>query len=392
MSYTLRGRLESRIAALLPVILAACALGAGMHRWWPIELAALMAVVGVALDIQLYDRLLAYQPGWATLPLGLLELALLMAVARLSGLDVPLWPALALFGAGWLVAQALGHAGFPLLRVSYAEDGGELGRTGALAALAVVGTIAAAGVIAWIARPPTVHLAAGVHQGPLVITHRQILVGRPGAVVRGGIVVRASGVTIRNITVVGGENGIEVDGVHDVRLENVSVSGAQLDGIHVRRAGVVISGCDVDSMGNEFAQGIDISYAFDKEESSVMGCRVVGGQEGIVTHFANAMIAHNTVSGTRLRGISMTEMSMGMIEHNDVRDALGVGIFCNDHSMCMLEKNTVVDTRPDISGDLWRAGFGVLASYNSEAELKDNVLVANPRPAGAMLNSRLVER
>lgn len=393
MSYTLRGRIESRVAALLPVIVAASMLGAALHRWWPIELAALMAVVGVALDVQLYDRLLAYQPGWVTLPLGLLELALLMAIARLSGLAVPLLPALALFGAAWLVAQALGHAGFPLLRVSYAEDGGELGRMGALAALAVAGTIVAAGVVAWAARPPTVHLSAGVHQGPLVITHRQILVGRPGAVVRGGIVVRASGVTIRNVTVVGGENGIDVDGVHGVRLEHVTVSGAEIDGIHVRRAAVMIDGCNVESLGNEYAQGIDISYGFDKEESSVMGCSVVGGQEGIVTHFANAMIAHNHVSRTRLRGISMTEMSMGMIEHNEVRNALGIGILCNDHSMCMLEGNTVVDTRrDDASGDLWRAGFGVLASYDSEVELKDNALAANPRPAGAMLRSRLVER
>ena len=182
-------------------------------------------------------------------------------------------------------------------------------------------------------------------------------------------------------TVVGGENGIDVDGVHGARLEHVTVSGAQLDGIHVRRAQVTIDGCYVESMGNVYAQGIDISYGFDKEESSVMGCRVVGGQEGIVTHFANAMIAHNQVSRTRLRGISMTEMSMGMIEHNEVRNALGVGIFCNDHSMCMVEQNVVVDTRPDsASGDLWRAGFGVLASYDSEAELKDNALASESAP------------
>ena len=57
------------------------------------------------------------------------------------------------------------------------------------------------------------HLAAGVHQGPLVITRREMLVGEPGAVVRGGIVVRANGVAIKNVTVVGGENGITVDGV-----------------------------------------------------------------------------------------------------------------------------------------------------------------------------------
>ena len=58
--------------------------------------------------------------------------------------------------------------------------------------------------------------------------------------------------------------------------------------------------------------------------------------------------------------------------------------------MCMVERNTVVDTRSDAaSGNLWRLGFGVLASYSSEAELKDNALGANPRPVGAVLDSQL---
>ena len=62
MSYTLRGRVESRLAALLPVLLAACALTGALHRWWPVELVALMAAVGVALDLQVWHRLLPYQP------------------------------------------------------------------------------------------------------------------------------------------------------------------------------------------------------------------------------------------------------------------------------------------------------------------------------------------
>ncbi len=390
MSYTLRGRLESRLAALLPVLAAACLLTVALHRWWPIELAALMAAVGLALDSQLYHRVLDYQPGWLALPLGLLELGALLALMRLAGIRAPLVPALGLYAAAWVVAQLLAHAGFPLLRLGYAEDGGELGRTGLAAAAAVAATVAAAGAVAYAQRPPTVHLAAGVHQGPLVITRREVLVGRPGAIVRGGIVVRARGVTIRDVAVVGGQNGIEVDGVDGVTLERVSISGVAFDGIHVRRAAVTIRDCTIDMLESPYGQGIDISYTFDKKPSSVMGCTVIGGQEGIVTHFTTAMIVGNRVSRTQLRAISMTEMSMGMIEHNEVHDALGVGIFCNDHSMCMVERNTVVDTRSDAaSGNLWRLGFGVLASYSSEAELKDNSLGTNPRPAGAVLDSQL---
>src|SRR5687767_4525115 len=74
MSYTLRGRLESRLAVTLIPFLVAAALGAVMRDWWPVELAALMVGVGVALDALLYHRVLPYQPGWVAVPAGLLEL------------------------------------------------------------------------------------------------------------------------------------------------------------------------------------------------------------------------------------------------------------------------------------------------------------------------------
>jgi parallel beta-helix repeat protein len=78
-------------------------------------------------------------------------------------------------------------------------------------------------------------------------------------------------------------------------------------------------------------------------------------------------------------------MSMGMIERNTVRSALGVGIYCNDRSMCDVERNTVVGTRPDdAAGDASRRGFGVLASFESEAELRANQLADNPVPSGAV--------
>jgi Right handed beta helix region len=388
VSYTLRGRLESRLAALLPVVVAACVLAAVEHRWWPVEATGLMLGIGLALDLQIYHRLLAYQPGWLALPLGVLELGALLGVMRLAGIAAPLGQAAALFAGGWLVAQLLGHAGFPLVRLSYAEEGGELGRFGLVAALAVGAALAGAGATAYAQLPPVVHLAAGVHQGPLVITRREVLSGAPGAVVRGGIVVRANGVTIKNVSVVGGENGITVDGFNGTTLEGVSVSGAKLDGIHVRGASIQIRNCSIDMLGNEFGQGIDVSYTMGYGMNMIEGCNVVGGMEGIATHVSDSEIADNTVSRTEMHGIAMTEMSMGMIMHNEVRGARGVGIYCNDRSMCMVERNTVVDTKPDSAGgDQSRRGFGILASFQSEADLRGNELTANPVPMGSITNS-----
>ena len=390
MSYTLRGRVESRLAALLPVVVVACVLTGVFHPWWPVQAVGLMLAVGLVLDALVYDRLLRYQPAWAALPFGALELGIVLGLMRLLGVAAPLWQALALFAGGWLLAQLLGQAGFPLLRLGYAEDGGELGRAGLVTSLAVAVALVGAGATAYAGRAPVVHLVAGVHRGPLVITRQEILVGDPGAIVRGGIVVRANDVTIRNVSVVGGENGITVDGVHGTVLDGVSVSGAKLDGIEVQGAGVMIKNCTVDMHGNPLGKGIDISYNMGMGMSMVDGCTVVGGMEGITTHSSMTDIVHDRVSGTELRGISVTEMSMGTVMDSEVSGALGIGIYCNDRSMCMIEHNTVVGTRPDIaSGNPTRRGFGVLASFQSQADLRDNQLTSNPVPMGAVINSEI---
>ncbi|HEY4347392.1 MAG TPA: right-handed parallel beta-helix repeat-containing protein [Gaiellaceae bacterium] len=390
MSYTLRGRLESRLAALVPVAVAACLLAAMLHRWWPVEAVGLMAALGVALDAVVYDRLLSYQPGWASLPLGLLELGALIGLMHAFAIAAPVWQAASLFAAGWLLAQILGHAGFPLLRLGYAEDGGELGRLGAVSAVAVAVVLAGAGATAYAQRAPVVHLAAGVHRGPLVITRREVLVGDPGAVVTGGIVVKANDVTVRNVSVTGGDYGITVDGVRGTVLDGVSVSGAKLDGIHVRLAGIVIKNCTVDMTGNHLGQGIDISYNMDMGMSMIEGCSIVGGMEGITTHSSMTSIMHDRVSGTEMRGISVTEMSMGTVMDSQVSNAQGIGIYCNDRSMCMIEHNTVVGMTPSTGGgNLTLRGFGVLASFQSEAELDENHLASNPVPSGAIINSQI---
>ena len=379
MSYTLRGRLETRLAAALLPFATAASLSPVLHKWWPLELVGLMVAIGLVLDLTLYHRFLLYQPGWVGLPLGLLELSLTMLGARALELNAPLRPALALFAGAWLAHQLLAHAALPLLRLSWSEDGGELGRAGLglsvaapLAALAVLGT-------AWTIEPPTVRLAAGVHEGPLVLDHAQTVVGEPGTVVRGGIVITADDVTVRRVRVVGGENGIDVDGAESVELEDVVVEGAELDGIHVRRGQVEIRGCEIRSRPAAYVQGIDISFGFDKRPSLVEDCTVVGGYEGIVTHFAVATIRDNEVRSTELRAITMTEMSMGAIRRNEVADAVGVGIFCGDYSHCEIDDNTVTDVVPDpASEERGRQGIAIFAHFGAEAELEGNDVTGSP--------------
>src|SRR3954447_21459181 len=120
MSYTLIGRIQSRVVATLPALLVALAL----QRWWAIELVALMLGIGLLLDALVYDRILDYQPAWLAVPLGVLELGLVYGGMRWVDLMAPLRWALALYAIGWLGAQLFGHALFPRLRLEDAEAGG----------------------------------------------------------------------------------------------------------------------------------------------------------------------------------------------------------------------------------------------------------------------------
>jgi nitrous oxidase accessory protein NosD len=229
-----------------------------------------------------------------------------------------------------------------------------------------------------------------VHRGPLVLDYRQVLDGEPGAVVRGGILVRADGVTIRDVTVIGGVNGIDVDDVTGVVLDRVSISEAQRDGIHVRRGSVQIRNCRIDSGENPWAQGIDISFSFHRSPSLVEDCTVTGGMAGIVSHSSRVMIKDNIVRGTALRGIDVTEMSMGDVSDNRVENAVGVGIFCGDYSMCEIRENVVIGTRADAaSQDRSRLGYAVQAHYHAHATVRDNALVANPFGVAAFAGARL---
>lgn len=389
MSYTLRGRIETRLAtALLPVLVAAL-LSPLLHKWWPLELAGLMLGVGIALDVLAYHRLLPYQPGWAAIPLGLGELGLTMVGTRLLDLGAPLRPALLFFAASWLLAQLLGHALLPLLHLTWPEDGGEVGRAGPrLTAAAPLALLTVLGV-AWAVEPPTVRLATGVHQGPLVLDRAQTLVGEAGAVVRGGIVITADDVTLRNLTVRGGDYGIEVRDAESVEIVGVVVESAALDGINARQSEVEIRDCEIRSLPGAATQGIDISFASTLPASRVEDCVVVGGSEGIVSHMANVVVRDNRVRSTDLRGIAVTEMSMGDVKDNLVEDALGVGIFCGDYSHCSIEDNLVTGMRPDPSGNPTRAGFGLVAHYGAIATVGGNTL---ERPPASFIGARIEPR
>jgi nitrous oxidase accessory protein NosD len=215
----------------------------------------------------------------------------------------------------------------------------------------------------------------GVVQGPLVITKPETLVG---GVVRGGIRVRSDHVAIRNVTVVGGEYGIDVEHAQHVSIDHVRVRGFRLDAIRALDAGVMVHRCSVDRPASPLANGVLISYSMGRPMSMVTRCTIVGVREGISTHSSMVDVSHNRVVGTTLHGIALSEMSMDSAAHNLVESPRGIGILCMDHSVCEIEHNTVRRTLVDGDENPSRHGVAIESYFYAEARLAGNTVVASP--------------
>ena len=267
MSYTLRGRVESRLAAVMSRS-SSPASRLVLRAWWPVELVgAMLGAARSLLDVLVYHRFLPYQPGWAALPLGMLELGATMGLVFLLDIDAPLRPAIWFFVGSWILAQVLARGASA--RAAHVRRGRRRAGAGGQ------GPFRPRAVLP--ARPPRHrggHPApdglsrGGSHAGPLVLDHSQTLVGRPGAVVRGGIVITSDDVVVRDLAIEGGEYGIAIEGAKNVLLDRVSISGATMDGINARRSSLTVQDCSV-RMTGEYTQGIDIGFAFDLPPSRV---------------------------------------------------------------------------------------------------------------------------
>jgi hypothetical protein len=218
----------------------------------------------------------------------------------------------------------------------------------------------------------TIRLLSGSHPAFEISTPGLTVEAEPGAVVRGPVVVRADGVTLRGLRIEGGASGITVEDAEDVRLDDLVVTGAELHGIELEDASATITGCRVSALGHPMAQGIEIRNSSSRPRSVVEGCAVAGGQEGLVTHSSRVEFLDNTVTRTTMRAIAITEMSEGLMEGNIVRDVLGSGLYCGDMSHCEIVGNDVRVVRDDRSGIRSRAGFGAVGWYHSALRLRDN--------------------
>lgn len=211
-----------------------------------------------------------------------------------------------------------------------------------------------------------IQLGPGTYAGPLVITKPLSLVGAPSGASRvvapeGTTAIAVSdvrGVRLQGLAVVGGDYGITVDRSEAVQLIGNRVAGSSMAGIRLSRASALIKGNEIRAGTGPYGMGIELANTMSRPASVITGNVVAGAtHEGIILHNSHAMIEGNTVTGSGLRGVSISEMSMATVAKNTIMDNADAGIWVVDSSMADIAGNHIGAMRPGPEGRL--NGIGV---------------------------------
>jgi Right handed beta helix region len=237
-------------------------------------------------------------------------------------------------------------------------------------------------------------LEPGVHQGPVEVQGPMTLRGTDGAILsappgaEAALFVSGEGVKLGDLTVQGGSSGIEAERAKKLVIEDVTVRGSDLHGIHVAGGSAEIVRADIAGLTHPMAQGIEV---FDAPRSRVVDSRIAGSNEGVVTHLSHPVaVSGNTVTGTTFRGIAIKEMSHASVTENSVLEARGMGLYCGDMSMCAFSGNRA-DGVAAREGGLSSGGWGLVVHFHSAASTRGDSLSGYAGALSTFAGGRITE-
>lgn len=231
------------------------------------------------------------------------------------------------------------------------------------------------------ASPDTLRLGPGIHPGPLVLSHRTVVIGTPGAVLRGDgrgtvLVVQARGSIVRGLRIENsGRNPDHYDAAvrvaaDSVTLEDLTIRDA-LFGVYVDQArDVVLRRLDIAGFpaAREGDRGDGISF-YNSRAILAEGNTIARVRDGIYFSYSDSVVVRdNRVSQVRF-GLHYMFSHANRFEHNIFTDNAAGAVIMNSRNVT-------------ITGNVfaWNAGtrsYGLVLQTATEPAVQGNTFVGN---------------
>ena len=251
--------------------------------------------------------------------------------------------------------------------------------------------------------PDTVRLSPGIHPGPLVLTHRTVVLGAPGAVLRGDgngtvLVVNARGSVVRGLIIESSgrspdryDAGVRV-AADSVTLEDLTIRNT-LFGVYVDQArDVVLRRLDITGFpaAREGDRGDGISF-YNSRAILAEGNRIARVRDGIYFSYSDSVLVRdNRVSQVRF-GLHYMFSHMNRFERNVFTDNAAGAVIMNSRDVTITDNvfawnsgsrsyGLVLQTatEPTVAGNTF-VGNGIGAFFDNviRGTFSDNLVAAN---------------
>jgi nitrous oxidase accessory protein len=227
----------------------------------------------------------------------------------------------------------------------------------------------------------TLRLGPGVHAGPLVIDHPMVVLGAPGAVVRGSgrgsvIVIAAPGVVVRGLRIEHSGRDLDHDDAGILLLADSAtltdlVLRDILHGVYLRQVrGVRIERLDIAGPRGlpegETGNGI---HFYDSHDIRVRDVRIADVRDGMYVSFSDSVV----VDGSR---VSHVRFGLHFMSSND--DRFTHNVFTDNAAGAAI----MYSRRLFVAGNVfaWNAGvrsYGLILQTAEAPVLEGNVFVGN---------------
>ncbi|MDP8959532.1 MAG: right-handed parallel beta-helix repeat-containing protein, partial [Actinomycetota bacterium] len=219
-----------------------------------------------------------------------------------------------------------------------------------------------------------IRLAAGRYPETLLVSRPVTIEGPPdgSAVIEGDAgapvvtLVGTRDVTLRHLTISGGEVGVLVKGSDGIVISDNAITDNGLRGVWLVHGSAEIVRNVVRNTTSPYGKGIHVANAMSRPRSIIQGNLVeASGADGILTNFARTVIRGNNVRNNDGYGINVSEMSVADVTDNTVTGSGRPGIFVVDMSTALVEGNRV-------AGE----SHGVHLEFHSQAWVTGNRIAA----------------